>query len=563
MALLIDGNVYVSKASAKAKPSAAATKSWENAYAAADAGSLGVPSKAANPPAPPKPLGAPGPYEAADAGSLGIPYKPVISHVQVGKGNAGGEVLDLQNKLSALGYDTGGSDGIFGKKTAAAVREFQAANGLDVDGIIGPQTHRALDGIANPWEAIDAGSLDPMIRSKPPARSQNDYAAADAGSLGVTENAYGAADASSFGVIPGQTFDPGTGPMEPQVVQTQRYRLEGAFGGGPLEQFEISGGAEYLVETLDNGEVLVTRLKDVTGAIETGGRAGLAVYGGEHFELNALGVLEAGASITAGEGETFRLASKDDLQDFFVADLARQGAGAPLAAGPFGSIPGVGAARDWAIGQIPGIPDLPPAESTVVNIQESAYGEASSPTTAIPGALVSAGLNAEIARGTRLVTNNATGNVSATTYFDLSGAVNGQASGPAFEKLGEALGQDFSGGRGLDLEANATLAYTTNGNGSPDAVTLTVEYRDGDNLQVHNFELDVNEGTPEAVLDVLQAGVDPKALPNAVADLIGNTTNHVSSEQYTVDSDVYGAEGGIVIADGGLTYTVDSITPVG
>ena len=51
MAILIDGSLSVSRASAKTKPkpSAATTKSWEKAYTAADAGSLGVtPKKAAS-----------------------------------------------------------------------------------------------------------------------------------------------------------------------------------------------------------------------------------------------------------------------------------------------------------------------------------------------------------------------------------------------------------------------------------------------------------------------------------------------------------------------------------
>ena len=219
MALIVDDSRSVSRASAKSKPapkkpSAEQTKSWENAYSAADAGSLGLSSKPAPQAAPPKPLGAPGPYEAADAGSLGIPYKPVISHAQVGKGSAGGEIRDIQIKLDALGYDVGGADGVFGPKTEAAVLEFQAKNNLDVDGVIGPQTHRALDNIQNPWEAIDAGSLDPLVRSTP-SRGTNDYAAADAGSLGVTENPYGAADAGSLGLTPGQTFDPGPGTRNP------------------------------------------------------------------------------------------------------------------------------------------------------------------------------------------------------------------------------------------------------------------------------------------------------------------------------------------------------------
>ena len=545
------------------KPSAEQARSWENAYAAADAGSFGVtpePTKE-----PPKPLGAPGPYEAADAGSLGLPYMPVVSHTQVGNGSAGGEILDIQIKLDALGYDVGGNDGIFGPRTEAAVREFQRANGLDVDGIIGPQTHRALDNLQNPWEAIDAGSLDPMVRSTPAVRTTNDYAAADAGSLGVTENAYGAADAGSLGLTSDQVGQPtDTGSTEPEIVRQDRYRLEGAFGGGPLEQFEIGGGAEYLVQHLDNGEVLVTRVKDITGAIETGGRAGIAIHAGDHGSLDALGILEAGSGITIGNGETFRLESKDDLQDFFLADLTRQATkqsvSAPL--NPIGLIPGVGIITDLAVDQIPGIPDLPPAESSTITVESSLYGEASGPLSPFPpAAVVEAGVSAELAQGTSLTTNNATGELSATTYFDLSGAVNGSTSGPVLELLGDRLGQDLTGD--IDIEASATLAYTTDTEGSTNAATLSVEYRHGGDLHVHTIELDVNEATPDAILDVLQAGADPTQLPQAVAGFIENTDHEVSSQRYAVDSDVYGAEGGAVVVDLGLTFTVDSMSQVG
>ena len=59
-------------------------------------------------------------------------------------GSVGNEVTSIQNALKSRGYYTGAVDGIFGSKTLAAVKNFQKAQGLTVDGIAGPQTLKAL-----------------------------------------------------------------------------------------------------------------------------------------------------------------------------------------------------------------------------------------------------------------------------------------------------------------------------------------------------------------------------------------------------------------------------------
>ncbi len=62
------------------------------------------------------------------------------------RGSTGQGVRDLQNGLLALGYSTGsgGADGNFGPDTEAAVRAFQSAAGVRVDGIAGYETLTAL-----------------------------------------------------------------------------------------------------------------------------------------------------------------------------------------------------------------------------------------------------------------------------------------------------------------------------------------------------------------------------------------------------------------------------------
>jgi N-acetylmuramoyl-L-alanine amidase len=52
----------------------------------------------------------------------------------------GDDVADLQQRLSALGFDAGRVDGIFGPKTAGALAEFQRNMGLPVDAILGADT---------------------------------------------------------------------------------------------------------------------------------------------------------------------------------------------------------------------------------------------------------------------------------------------------------------------------------------------------------------------------------------------------------------------------------------
>jgi peptidoglycan hydrolase-like protein with peptidoglycan-binding domain len=63
-------------------------------------------------------------------------------------GHAGASVLDWQRQLNrwrrAHGRDVVAEDGVYGLVTASATRQFQAAVGLVVDGVVGPNTRLAL-----------------------------------------------------------------------------------------------------------------------------------------------------------------------------------------------------------------------------------------------------------------------------------------------------------------------------------------------------------------------------------------------------------------------------------
>jgi len=64
-------------------------------------------------------------------------------------GDQGTQVAELQGELANLGYDVV-ADGDFGPATKEAIKEFQAANGLTADGVVGPQTYQALMGRSMP-----------------------------------------------------------------------------------------------------------------------------------------------------------------------------------------------------------------------------------------------------------------------------------------------------------------------------------------------------------------------------------------------------------------------------
>lgn len=61
-------------------------------------------------------------------------------------GDRGLVVIEVQSLLTDAGFSLGRVDGVFGSLTESAVRAFQSAEGLSVDGVVGPQTFAALSG---------------------------------------------------------------------------------------------------------------------------------------------------------------------------------------------------------------------------------------------------------------------------------------------------------------------------------------------------------------------------------------------------------------------------------
>ncbi|NJN59470.1 MAG: peptidoglycan-binding protein [Leptolyngbyaceae cyanobacterium SL_5_9] len=90
-------------------------------------------------------------------------------------GSSGEAVTQLQTRLAELGYFQGSPTGNFGPATETAVIQFQQANGLIADGVVGRETTNALYGAVSP--------APPLVQSAPPVQTFNPVASDNNGIL--------------------------------------------------------------------------------------------------------------------------------------------------------------------------------------------------------------------------------------------------------------------------------------------------------------------------------------------------------------------------------------------
>lgn len=102
----------------------------------------------------------------------------MATYSTIKKGSTGSSVTELQQLLNANGYNLA-TDGIYGSKTAAAVRDYQAKNGLSVDGITGTQTWTSLYGGGN--TGSDTSSSFGFSVGSPSSATSSSLAAAESG----------------------------------------------------------------------------------------------------------------------------------------------------------------------------------------------------------------------------------------------------------------------------------------------------------------------------------------------------------------------------------------------
>ena len=117
-----------------------------------------------------------------------------MANMYLSTGSRGKNVVAVQEMLNENGYKLE-TDGIYGPKTKAAVKDYQMVNGLDVDGVVGNETMGSLQGTHQRLPDDMAGAADAITpkgsttadqarqevaAKKPGEFSYGDYAPSDA-----------------------------------------------------------------------------------------------------------------------------------------------------------------------------------------------------------------------------------------------------------------------------------------------------------------------------------------------------------------------------------------------
>lgn len=155
-----------------------------------------VPFQTAAPTATPAPTNTPGPE-----------ITPNRRYTQVSFGNSGANVKKLQNRLIELGYmPKGSADSAYGYQTYNAVKAFQKANGLAVDGVAGPKTLTILYEDPNVVAVVEAT----VVPTASPTPSLPPLATPGASAEQAAENAAPAVSSAALTPVDGAYIISGT-----------------------------------------------------------------------------------------------------------------------------------------------------------------------------------------------------------------------------------------------------------------------------------------------------------------------------------------------------------------
>ncbi|HEX5996371.1 MAG TPA: N-acetylmuramoyl-L-alanine amidase [Jiangellales bacterium] len=187
----------------------------------------------------------------------------LLSYV-VANPQSGDDVLELQRRLTELGFDVGRVDGIFGPRTGEALREFQRNTGLPADGTCGPSTFKALGRLA---PIVTGGRPDNLRASDALQRAGKRLP----GKIVVIDPGHGGPDRGCAG----------NGLEEATVVEDLAARIEGRLAATGVHAYLTRGSA--LAHELDEAS-------RAEFANETGANLVISLHVDGHTNPEASGV---------------------------------------------------------------------------------------------------------------------------------------------------------------------------------------------------------------------------------------------------------------------------------
>ena len=166
-------------------------------------------------------------------------HHPVLLAAGSGYQTPSGAVRSLQAKLTTRGFSPGPVDGRFGPLTRTAVQRFQRADGLAVDGIVGPRTRHGLaaggllPGAGSIWPANRVRRLQRRLQASgfSPGRADGRYGPRTRSAVGRFQHARhlpasGIASAATLRALANRTRRP-TRPAPSAKPKARQHRAPG------------------------------------------------------------------------------------------------------------------------------------------------------------------------------------------------------------------------------------------------------------------------------------------------------------------------------------------------
>ncbi|MEN6313264.1 MAG: peptidoglycan-binding domain-containing protein [Clostridiaceae bacterium] len=225
-------------------------------------------------------------------------------------GSKGDDVKKLQQALTDAGYDTKGTDGIFGANTQAAVKAYQKDKGLTVDGIVGQQT---LGSLYKPSTKMSTAGLPADYSSS--VGTNRDWYNPDSGQ---TRQQY-ESGLTGGTIKPPATINPVTAPaVQPPVQDLSGLNNINLNPTATLPEYkspyetQITEALNKFLSYDPNASIDVTSLPEYAGLKQQYDNAGLSNF---NNQIGRLSALTGGRPSTAAVG-TATAAQNQYAQDF-------------------------------------------------------------------------------------------------------------------------------------------------------------------------------------------------------------------------------------------------------